>query len=172
MKNFVRFLVVGFALTLGGQAEAQQLLTFDELAPTQIPILGSVVCANATGFRFFSEHFHLIGGTFLQDFSSNGTTHIGYESGRGFPITMERVGGGTFSLFSLDAAEFYAVPGTDRPDAQMLTITGFQQGGGTVSYTVNLDGIHDGPGGVRRLRALCASKYFRRLDVGGIHWAA
>lgn len=147
MKNVVGPLVVGFVLTLGVSADAQ-VITFDELSPPDIPILGSVVCVDGTGFRFDSDHFHLIGGTVLQDFSSNGTSHIGYESGRGFPITLQRVGGGTFSLFSLDAGEFYAVPGNERPDAETLTIVGFQQGGGTVSHTVNIDGIHDGPGGV------------------------
>jgi hypothetical protein len=147
VRNVVKVLVVGLGLTIGGQAEAQ-VVTFDELALTDNPILGSVVCADGTGFRFFSDHFHVIGSAFPQDYSSNDTTHIGYESGRGFPITMERIGGGTFSLVSLDASEFYSVPVTDRPDAQMLTIIGFQQGGGTVFHTVNIDGIRDGPGSV------------------------
>ncbi len=146
-NTFVWASAVGFVLALGGEAEAQRV-TFDELTPTANPILGSVVCADGAGFRFLSDHFHLIGGVLVSDFSSSGTTHIGYESGRGFPITMERVGGGTFSLVSLDAAEFYAVPVNDRPDAQTLTITGFQQGGGTVSHTVTIDGLRDGPGGL------------------------
>ena len=148
MKNLCAFLLCMFAPVFGNLAEAQQLLTFDELSPTTIPILGSVVCGEGAGFRVVSDHFHLVGGTLVQDFSSNGTTHIGYESGRGLPMTLERFGGGTFSLYSFDAAEFYALPGSDRPDAEMLTITGFQPGGGTVSYTVNIDGIHDGAGGV------------------------
>ena len=147
MTRFVRVLAVGFALALSARAEAQ-LITFDELSPTDNPILGSVVCADGTGFRFSSNHFHLIGNTFITDYSFNGTTHIGYESGRGFPITMERVGGGTFSLLSLDAAEFYSSPSIDRPDAEVLTITGYQADGGTVSFSVNLDGLRDGPGGV------------------------
>jgi hypothetical protein len=146
VRKVVGILLLVFALFFNGQAEAQ-VISFDELSPADIPILGTVVCADGTGFRFFSNHFHLIGGTVQQDFTSNGTSHLGYESGRGFPITLERVGGGTFSLLSLDAGEFY-YPATDRPDAEMLTITGFQQGGGTVSHTVNLDGLRDGPGGV------------------------
>jgi hypothetical protein len=145
MRIVIASLIAG--CVLAGSAEAQQQVTFDELSPADIPILGTVVCAAKTGFRFYSDHFHLIGGTVLQDFTSNGTTHIGYESGRGFPITMERVGGGTFSLFSFDAAEFYSSP-TDRPDAETLTITGHQQGGGLVTHTVAIDGIRDGAGGV------------------------
>ena len=64
-----------------------------------------------SGF-FLVARFHVIGlgnTITLQDYTSNDTSHVGYESGRGFPIVLERVGGGTFSLFSLDAAEFYAV---------------------------------------------------------------
>ena len=149
MRKVVVFLVVTFAsMLVASVAEAQQLLTFDEMAPTGFTILGSVVCGTDTGFRVISDHFHVIGGTFLQDFTFNSTTHIGYESGRGFPMTLERIGAGTFSLLSFDAAEFYAPPVADRPDAETLTITGFQQGGGTVSYTVNIDGIRDGVGGV------------------------
>jgi hypothetical protein len=135
-----------FALSFAARAEAQ-VISFNELSPSNIPILGTVVCADGSGFRFSSDHFHLIGGTIQQDFSTDGTSHIGYESGRGFPITLERVGGGTFSFLSLDAGEFYSSL-TDRPDAEMLTITGFQQGGGVVSHTVNLDGLRDGPGGI------------------------
>ena len=162
MRKLVGLLVAGFALTLGGRAEAQ-VVTFNEITPTSNPILGSVDCANGAGFRFFSDHFHIIGNVYFpEDHSSNDTTHIGYESGRGFPITMQRVGGGTFSLLSLDAAEYSASP-TGRPDAQMLTITGFQQGGGVVSQTVNLDGIYDGPGGVVDFEHFVLSSTFVNL---------
>lgn len=147
MRHVVRLLVVLAALTLGQRAEAQ-VVSFNEQSPTENPILGQVVCADTTGFRFSSDHFHLTGLAFAQDYTHNGTTHIGYESGRGDPILMERVGGGTFSLLSLDVAEFYAVNVPDRPDAQMIQIVGTQQGGGVVSHTFNLDGLKDGPGGV------------------------
>ena len=150
MKYLVVLLAPVFVLTFGSPADAQ-VLTFNELSPVDNLILGSVECtANGSGFRFFSDHFHVIGignTEVFVDYTSNDTSHLGYESGRGFPITIARVGAGTFSLFSLDAAEFYAQPGP-RLDAERLTITGYLAGGGTVTHTVAIDGIRDGPGGV------------------------
>lgn len=135
MRDFLIVLVAGLLLTLVSPAEAQ-VLTFDELVATDNPIRTSLACGETSGFRFHSDHFHVVGTANNVQFSSDGTTHIGYESNRGFPITMTRVGSGTFSLLSLDVAEFWAAPVPERPDAQMLTMTGFRQGGGTVSHTV------------------------------------
>jgi hypothetical protein len=142
--------VAGLIVAMSGEANAQQILTFDEMAPepTQNPILGSIECAAPTGFRFYSDHFHVIGPNQVTDFSSSGSSHIGYESGRGFPITMERVGAGTFSLFSLDAGEFYSTHLADHPDAEWIEITGTQQNGTIVTHTIFIDGIRDGVGGV------------------------
>ncbi|MBP7776709.1 MAG: hypothetical protein KA371_06235, partial [Acidobacteria bacterium] len=147
MRRIVASFVFGLALCLAGRAEAD-IITFDELIPRDTVVLGTIVCADPTGFRFLSDHFHMLGSPLLPGFTDNGTRHIGYESGRGFPITMERVGGGTFSLRALDVAEFYSPPQPDRPNAELLRITGQQLGGGTVTFTVNLDGVSDGPGGV------------------------
>jgi hypothetical protein len=153
VKNLVGLLIVACWSLLGTCADAQ-VLTFNDLAPYTNDILGNVVCTTGdgggTGFRFASDHFHVIGTspTFLQNYTSNGTTHIGYESLRGFPVVMERFGGGTFALLSLDAAEFFFTPFVDRPDAETIIITGTQEGGGTVSHTITLDGLRDGPGGI------------------------
>src|SRR5688572_27626716 len=135
---------------VGGQANAQQVLTFDEMTPDplQSTILGSVECTNPTGIRFSSGHFHIIGPNFVNDVSSSGSSHIGYEAGRGEPITMELVGNGTFSLFSLNAGEFYASHRPAYPDAEWITITGIRQDGTAVSHSLTLDGIRDGVGGV------------------------
>ncbi len=153
MRYLTALLTALVALAFGGQAHAQQVITFDEQAPTENSILGSIECTTSggSGFRFSSDHFHLIGignTSVFSDYSSNGTPHIGYESVRGFPILLERLGGGNLSLRSLDAAEFYFQLNPDRPDAQRITITGNQAGGGVVTHTINLDGIYDGPGGV------------------------
>ncbi len=153
MQTFLKaWAIVGIVLAFGGQANAQQVLTFDEMSPDplQNPILGSVVCANTSGLRFDSDHFHVIGPNFLADFSSSGSSHIGYESVRGFPIAMSRVGSGTFSLFALDAGEFYssATAHPDFPDAEWITITGTRADSTTVTHNIVLDGIRDGVGGV------------------------
>jgi hypothetical protein len=175
LKKFLKFLVSLALVTHAGRAGAQ-VLTFDEMTPTDATILGTVVCADSTGFRFFSDHFHVIGGNFLTDFSSNGTSYIGYESGRGFPFTMARVGAGTFSLQALDVSEFYSPAQLDRPNAQTLALTGYQQGGGIVTHTMTLDGIHDGPGGAPDFEHFVlpdtfvnlASVVFTGLRAGGL----
>src|SRR5688572_23049175 len=94
--------------------------------PLESTILGSVVCSASTGFRFYSDHFHVIGPNFTAPYSSSGSTHLGFESGRGFPVTMERQGTGTFALSSLDAGEFYEAHSPEFPDAEWITLTGVQ----------------------------------------------
>lgn len=139
--------VVGAFLILASRTARADVITFNELDPQTTPILGTLVCAATTGFRFSSDHFHVIGANIHDGKATNDTTHIGYETTRGLPILMERVGGGTFSLLSIDAGEFYGPAQTDRPDATTIEILGNVAGGGTVSYTIDLDGIADGPEG-------------------------
>ncbi|MEP7117747.1 MAG: hypothetical protein ABI880_09200, partial [Acidobacteriota bacterium] len=148
MRNFVVALTVTLALILGGRADAQ-VLNFDNLTPTTNPILVSLICANPNGFRFDSGHFHLVGLNSAFEFagySSNNTTHIGYDAHRGFPIVMSRVGTGTFALLSFDAGKFYSAPVNGYPDAQTIQITGTLAGGGTVSHTVAISQVY-GPNG-------------------------
>src|SRR5262245_59735343 len=140
LRAAVLCFLLACVLAVAGRADAQQTLSFNDATPDPTnSILGEVNCAaRGTGFRFISGHFHLlgVGGANFQAYSTNGTNAIGYESGRDFPIDMQRVGGGTFALHAVDAAEFYAVPDPDRPNANFLTITGTQQGGGVVTHTV------------------------------------
>ncbi len=152
MRGFVRGLltlfVAGCVLGATQEASAQQVLTFDEMGNPPGPILGEVVCSAGNGLRFTSDHFHVIGPSSGAPFSSSGTTHLGFESDRGFPIVLSRDGAGTFSLFSLDAGEFYQSPDPYRPDAQWITLTGHQADGGVVTHSLLLDGIRDGQGGI------------------------
>jgi hypothetical protein len=144
-------LIAGFVIA-AHDVSAQQVLTFDEIGnPASPPILGEVVCSAGSGLRFTSDHFHVIGPNYNAPFTSTGTTHIGYESVRGFPIVLSRDGTGTFSLFSLDAGEFYSPADPDRPDAQWITLTGHQADGGVVTHSLSLDGVRDGPGGAADL---------------------
>jgi PEP-CTERM motif len=140
--------ILGWTATLGlmatGNANAI-ILTFDSV-PSTDTITTSVQFED---FNFTSAHFHTYGcGHMVYDLITfNGTTHLGYEAGRGSPITMARADGQAFSLLSLDASEFYAVLVPDRPNANSLQITGYLEGGETVSHTLQLDGLVDGPYG-------------------------
>ncbi len=57
---------------------------------------------------------------------------------------MSQVGGGAFSLISVDLAELFI--GT--PPGLQVQIDGVLFGGGSVSTTFSTDGINDGPAGV------------------------
>jgi hypothetical protein len=140
----LRPLIFTSLLSVCGLANAV-VLTFDEI-PAQEAILTSV---DSGGYHFTSNHMHTYGCGHWDLVASNGTTHLGYESGRGAPITMTRQDGGTFSLLSLDASEFYPNSGGDRPNAEFLRIVGTWLDGATATLDVVLDGIlADGTGGV------------------------
>jgi len=142
MRNKILGFAAAAALLATSSAQAV-VITFDEW-PGGETILTSV---STEGFQFTSSHFHTFGcGHMVYDnIAFNGTTHLGYESVRGAPILMSRLDGDVFSLSALDASEFFGIPNADRPNANILDITGYTQGGGTVSYQLTLDGIVDGP---------------------------
>lgn len=140
----LRPLIFTSLLSVCGLANAV-VLTFDEI-PAQETIQTSV---DSGGYHFASNHMHTYGCGHWDLVASNGTTHLGYESGRGAPITMTRADGGTFSLLSLDASEFYPNSGGDRPNAEFLRIVGTWLDGATATLDLVLDGIlADGTGGV------------------------
>ena len=147
MKKIIAVLVSALGLVAVETAGAE-VLSFDEINPAGNPTRTSLSCGETNGFLFRSDHFHVVGTVTDTGFSSDGTTHIGYESARGLPIAMSRVGNGTFSLQSLDVGEFWAGSVPAHPDAETLVVTGIKQGGQTVSHTLTLDGMHDGAGGV------------------------
>ncbi len=145
MRHAIAIVVTVCTLILSSRADAQ-VISFNEIVPQANRILGTIDCGTTTGFHFSSDHFHVIGTqSFFSGFSSNGTTHIGYESRRGFPVRMDRVGGGTFSLLSFDADEFYIDAYPPGPDAHTVEVTGIRQDGSTVSHTVTLDGLYHQP---------------------------
>jgi hypothetical protein len=123
---------------------AAEVLTFDDVPGTE------VVQTSLTheGFLFTSDHFHTPGDNCGLQYSSNGTPHLGYESGRGEAINMTRQDGSAFTLHSIDVAEFYSSANVDRPNAEVLEISGITILGQTVTYTLNLDGLVDGPNGL------------------------
>lgn len=72
----------------------------------------------------------------------NGTTYLVVEGEPLSQVTFSQPGSVPFALTSLDYAEWQ-----QANTAHQITVTGNQVGGGTVSLTLPLDLIFDGPGG-------------------------
>jgi hypothetical protein len=150
------------------QAQAD-ILTFDEIAPT------AAIQTEVTsgGFVISSEHFHTVGpGRLYNNFSNNGTTTLSYESNRGQAFLISRTDGAAFDLMSLDAGEFYntthpdnASSLVDRPNANLIEITGYLVGGSTISTILNLDGLSDGPDGVNDFQHFVIPSFFTNLTA-------
>lgn len=140
----LRPLLIASLLSVCGLANAE-VITFDEIPSTE----AIATAADSQGYHFASTHMHTYGCGHWDIIASNGTTHLGYESGRGGAITMTRQDGGAFSLLSLDVSEFSPNDGGDRPNAEFLRIIGTWLDGSTASLDLVLDDIHaDGVGGV------------------------
>ena len=71
----------------------------------------------------------------------DGSTYLVTE-GTPSQVTFSQIGGAPFALTSFDYAEWQ-----EAGTARTITVTGNQVGGTTVSTTLTLDGIFDGPGG-------------------------
>jgi hypothetical protein len=129
-----------------GRPSAAALITFDSIVPSEIIYSG----LEHEGAVFTSDHFHLYGRMRPQpDVADNGSTWLGFESGRGEAVTMSLLDHSLFSLLSLDLSEFYGISVNDRPDAQVVTLVGTTGGGETVAHQLFLDSSRaDGIGGV------------------------
>ena len=73
------------------------------------------------------------------------------------PVTMSRPDGAGFVLDGLDFAELFQSASQDTSAATLL-LTGLLQGGGTVSQSLSLDGLNDGPGGADDFQAAVLGK--------------
>jgi len=159
------YAVAAFFILTASSANAL-VLTFDTIPGTQT-IYTSVAYE---GYLFTSDHFHMFGWARRPstDFSFNGTTTISYESGRGDAIEMSRLDGSAFSLWSLDVSEFYSssfAALSDRPNAQVLDITGYYVDGHTTSLQLSLDSIFaDGPGGVVDFQHFALPELFNEVN--------
>ena len=126
------------------------------------------------GYLFTSEHFHTPGSSnTYSPFVWNGTNYIGYESGRGHPLAMSRADGGSFSLYSLDVAEFYSAPNSDRPNADLIEIWGLGAGGQTMVHQFTLDGVYDGRNGAIDFQHFVLPSIFSDLSsvvFTGLRW--
>ncbi|WP_395407794.1 PEP-CTERM sorting domain-containing protein [Pseudoduganella sp. UC29_106] len=99
------------------------------------------------GFLFSSSTFHMHR---THDYAvtgpANGTTFITIDNNSGTAtLTMSILGGGSFDVGQLDIAEhIFSANG----DASVVHLVGQLAGGGTITTDLNLDGAHDGPGGI------------------------
>lgn len=165
---------LGLVAAIGLMAAAPSqaiILNFDEVPSTEV-IQTSLT---SQGYLITSDHFHTYGTVpFMNpDIVANGGTHVGYEAGRGDPVTMRRVDGDAFSLLSLDVSEFYVANVTDRPNANVLEISGLLLGGGSVSHQLVLDGLRDGPGGILDFQHFVLPELFINvvsLEFIGLQW--
>jgi hypothetical protein len=84
-------------------------------------------------------------------FSSNGTQTLGFIStnfASPGSLSMFATLGGAFDLVSLDLAQLIKLGDFAYPaNASGVTVTGALQGGGTVTDTLNITIVSDGPGG-------------------------
>lgn len=171
MKRFIaKFVVVGavFGLLVVMSARAETI-TFDSVPSVGNPILTTLTTA---GYTFTSGHFHTMDNPSTASFGGavdNGTIYISEEAGAlGLPITMAPTGGGTFSLVGFDGAEQFidslaaAVGG--YPNADLIDVTGYLSGGGTVFASFALDGIKDGLGGAPDFQTFLLPATFAGLD--------
>lgn len=71
---------------------------------------------------------------------NNGSTHLALIYGDSCVVT--RSGAGTFTVTSVDIAEYSTVV----PDAKTVTFTGYKSGGATVTVSFTTDGVIDGTG--------------------------
>ena len=127
-------------------------------------ILGAVTCSGATGFRFVSATSTCSASVAPCSRRTRPTAPCSSAMNRAaaFPSRCSGSAAGRSRCSGVDAGEFYATPNNDRPNANFLTITGHQQGGGVVTHTVALDGIYDGAGGRQGLPALRPAEHVRQ----------
>jgi hypothetical protein len=89
---------------------------------------------------------------------NNGTAHVAPLSGQS-PLTITRPGGGTFSLISVDLAEYSTV----FPTPMNIPWTGTTATGQTVTTTFRIDGIIDGTGPIADFQIFTFPATFQNL---------
>jgi hypothetical protein len=139
-----RLLTLVALLVAGNIGNAQAAtITFEDLA---VPpgTATSETDVTSGGFLFDSlNHSHLVNAHSGVD---NGSTYLAMDDVLGLdPTTFSPVGGGAFGLTSLDIGEWDFGSGAW---AHQVVVTGNLFGGGTISRTLDIDGIRDGAGGL------------------------
>jgi PEP-CTERM motif len=152
-RSVVAVLVSITVLTFGVGPVGAATVTFDDVVvgPNN-PVQGSV---NSGGFNFTSTHFHIANNAPFCGFGGcvgNGTQYALEDApALAGPITMTRIGGGTFALTSFDGAEVFldstAAASGGFPNAAYIRVVGNLSGGGSIVTYFALDGVKDGNGG-------------------------
>lgn len=129
-------LAAAAALALASTSSLAALVDFEDLAvaPGGNSIAGDRV---STGFSFDSsaDHTHLSNNAFE---GNSGSTFLVMDDFNGAnTLTVARVGGGAFSLISVDLGEWNPAGGL----ASQITLTGQVLGGGSVQTILALDGV-------------------------------
>lgn len=111
-------------------------------------IVGGDVNSGGYFFNASEDESHRVNGH--PDYADSGSTYLLFHSLIGNnTLTMSPIGGGTFRLNSVLLAEGYDLgSGNSGLNATSVLIVGNLFGGGTVSTTITLDGVNDGPGGL------------------------
>jgi hypothetical protein len=144
MKVRIIILLAALAVMVGPAVSASAAtITFDAVPSVGNPILTSLV---TDGFTFAGPHFHTVDDQFFGLVSNGSPIYLASEAENdlGRPITMTRIGGGTFSLNQFDGAETFWTGNLWH----YINLSGVQSGGGLLSAQFTLDGLADGLGGV------------------------
>lgn len=145
--NWLKSLTIVAAACTGANA---QVIDFEGAPGSGNPIYdagsGPLVLGD---FEFASNHFHTIDDDIGRLAANDSRVYIGHEgSGLGDVITMTRTDGGAFDVYGLDGAELWVGDDPSFPNATYIRVTGYFQGGGSVTDYLLLDGLLDGPGGI------------------------
>lgn len=120
--------------------EVQTTIGFEIGAPSAGTQMGGVTYTES-GYFFTSPQNLLRIGANHTNRPNNGTAHVAPLFGQS-PMSITRPGGGTFSLISVDLAEYSTV----FPNPMDIPWTGTTATGQTVTTTFRIDGIIDGTG--------------------------
>lgn len=132
ISRVISILTAGAALLAAGAASAT-IVDFEGVAVANTQTTEDSTNHVFNGFNVFVPHGHYQGLGFLQPNPrpSNGSDwllHDHFSGTLGAPVVVTQVGGGAFSVQSIDAAEW----DNGFAKGQTLTMTGHLSGGGTV----------------------------------------
>jgi len=150
MRNVILSGIVATVVLYGAQTSQAGTIDFEDVAVAPGSNLSFLADLNSGGYFFDTsenEH-HLVNANV--SYADSGSTFLVIHNVVGNnALTMSLIGGGTFRLNSAQLAEgFNHASGSFGDNATSILITGNIFGGGTISTTVILDGINDGPGGL------------------------